>query len=182
MPQRRHLWKGIHDREWVKAGVRIEARIEKESSRTGDSFGLSLEVVNAAVGHKFPSYITPKVFVRAALLDSSAKVLPGTEREKVIGWDVRFENGKWKEYFDTRIPAGESHRQTFRWRRPPAARAARAWVEVHPDHFYHVHFYPTFLKDQELTAQAKVLIERALRESGGSAYTLFDKTLPLPGP
>jgi len=182
MPQRRHLWKGIHDRDWVKAALRIEARIEKEPSGTSAAFGLSLEVVNAAVGHKFPTYPTPKVFIRAALLDGSAKVLPGTAREKVIGWDARFVGGEWKEYFDTRIPPGESYRETFRWNRPATARAARAWVEVHPDHFYHVYFYPAFLKDPELNGQAKVLIERALRESGRSAYTLFDRTLPLPGP
>ena len=180
MPQRRHLWKGIHDREWVKGGVRIEAQIQTESSRPGDALELTLEVINAAVGHKFPTYITPKIFVRATLLDGSGKTLPGTEQEKIIGWDTRFEDGKWKEYFDTRIPPGGQLQETFRWKLPPEVKKIRAWVEVHPDHFYHVHFYPAFLKNQELSSQARKLIEKALQDSGRSAYILFDKILLLP--
>lgn len=180
MPQRRHLWRGIHDREWVKGGVRFEAQIQKEPSRPGETLELSVEVVNAAVGHKFPTYITPKVFVRAALLDSKGKALSGTVREKIIGWDARFEEGEWKEYFDTRIPPGESFREIFRWSPPPQAKKIRAWVEVHPDHFYHVHFYPAFLKSQGLTSQGRKLIEKALQKSGRSSYILFEKGLPLP--
>ncbi len=182
MPQRRHLWRGIHDREWVKGGVRMEAQIKTQSFRPGDALELSLAVVNGAVGHKFPTYITPKVFVRAALLDSRGKALSGTEQEKIIGWDARFEDGEWKEYFDTRIPPGEQFQQTFRWKLSPEAKKIRAWVEVHPDHFYHVHFYPVFLKNQQLTPQARKLIEKALQESGSSSYILFDETLALPRP
>ena len=182
MPQRRHLWKGIHDREWVKGGVQIEAQIQKELSRPGDDLELSVQVVNAAVGHKFPTYITPKVFVRAALLDSKGKALPGTEREKIIGWDARFVGGEWKEYFDTRIPPGESFGETFRWSRPSQARKIRAWVEVHPDHFYHVHFYPAHLKGQDLSPEGRKLIEKALQDSGRTSYILFDKLLPLVEP
>jgi len=179
MPQRRHLWKGSHDREWVKGGVRIEAQIQTESSRPGDALELTLEVVNAAVGHKFPTYTTPKIFVRAALLDGSGKTLPGTEQEKIIGWDARFEEGEWKEYFDTRIPPGEKFQETFRWTSPPQAKKIRAWVEVHPDHFYHVHFYPTYLKSQGLSPEGRRLIEKALRDSGRTPYILFEKVIPV---
>ncbi|MBI2352103.1 MAG: hypothetical protein HYV00_11635 [Deltaproteobacteria bacterium] len=179
MPQRRHIWKGIHDREWVKGGIRIETQIEKKSSGPGETLEASVEVVSAAVGHKFPTYITPKVFVRTALLDGGGKVLPGTEREKIIGWDARFEGGEWKEYFDTRIPPGESFRETFRWNPPPQAKKIRAWVEVHPDHFYHVHFYPAYLKGPDLSPEGRKLIEKALQDSGRTPYILFEKILPL---
>ncbi len=179
MPQRRHLWKGIHDAEWVRGGVRVEAQIKKAPSRLGDPLELWVGVTNAAVGHKFPTYTTPKVFVRAALLDSRGKALSGTEREKIIGWDARFEGGEWKEYFDTRIPPGEQFQETFRWTLPPEAKKIRAWVEVHPDHFYHVHFYPAFLKNQDLTQQGRKLIEKALRDSGRTSYILFEKVIPL---
>lgn len=180
MPQKRHLWKGIHDAEWVKGGVRIKARVKKESSQPADSLELGVEVVNAAVGHKFPTYITPKIFVRATLLNNKGEVLPGTEQQKIIGWDARFVDGKWKEYFDTRIPPGEKFQETFRWGRLPQAKKIRAQVEVHPDHFYHVYFYPEYLKSEELTPQGRKLIEKALLESGRSSYLLFDRTMPLP--
>ena len=99
MPNRRHLWKGIHDAEWVKGGVRIEARIKQPALDPGGLLELAVEVTNSAVGHKFPTYTTPKVFVRAALLDNTGKTLPGTEQERIIGWDVRFVGGPWAAHW-----------------------------------------------------------------------------------
>lgn len=182
MPNRRHLWKGIHDPESVKGALRIEAQLKPSSFAPGNSLELDVEVTNAAVGHKFPTYITPKVFVRAALLDGAEKMLPGTRQEGIIGWDARFEAGKWKEYFDTRIPPAGKLRQTFRWSRSGQATKVRAWVEVHPDHFYHVHFYPAYLQDRDLTPEGRKLVEKAYRESGRTAYRIFDQVIPLNGP
>jgi len=179
MPGRRHLWKGIHDKEWVKGGVRIEAHLKKGASTGGSPLELSVEVTNAAVGHKFPTYVTPKVFVRAALLDQAGKVLPGTEQEKVIGWGARFEDGEWKEFFDTRIPPGEKFQHTFRWAPDKRAKKIRAWVEVHPDHFYHVHFYPAYLRGENLSPEGRKLVKQALQESGRTSYILFEKIIPL---
>jgi hypothetical protein len=178
MPQRRHLWKGIHDPEWVRSAVRFEVRLLEEKT-TGGEVRLEVTLTNAAVGHRFPTYVTPKVFVRAALLDARGRALPGTEGEGVVGWDARFENGQWKEYFDTRLDPGQAYRRTFAWTAPAAARAVRAWVEVHPDHFYHVHFYPAYLERKDLPPQTRRLIERALQESGRSSYLLFERTLRL---
>lgn len=179
MPNRRHLWKGIHDREWVKEGVRIEAQIKQPVSAPGSTLELGLEVTSAAVGHKFPTYITPKVFVRAALLDDKDMVLPRTEQEQIIGWDVRSVGGEWKEYFDTRIAPGDTAQHTFRWALPAQAKKVRTWVEVHPDHFYHVHFYPAYLRDLSLVPEARTLIEKALKESGSTPYLLFEKVIPI---
>ncbi|MBI4527037.1 MAG: ammonia-forming cytochrome c nitrite reductase subunit c552 [Deltaproteobacteria bacterium] len=179
MPGRRHLWKGIHDKEWVERGVRIEAHLKEAAPTPGRPLELSVEVTNAAVGHKFPTYITPKVFVRAALLDDGGNILPGTNQEKIIGWDARFEGGEWKEYFDTRIPPAEKSAKNFKWNRPTRAKKVRAWVEVHPDHFYHVHFYPPYLKDENLSREGRKLIEKALKESGSTSYVLFEELIPL---
>ena len=179
MPNRRHLWKGIHDAEWVKGGVKVEAKIKQAAIDPGASLELGVEVTNSAVGHNFPTYLTPKVFVRAALLDSKGKQLPGTQQEKIIGWDVRVEGGAWKEYFDTRIPPGAKSENNFQWTPPTQAKTVRAWIEVHPDHFYHVHFYPAYLSGGNLTPEGRNLVEKALHESGRTPYILFDKLIPL---
>lgn len=179
MPNRRHLWKGIHDPEMVKGAVRVEARTEPVLLSRGKPLKLTMEVTNAAVGHKFPTYPTPKAFVRAVLLDENGKSVPGTQQEKIIGWDARFEGGAWKEYFDTRIPPGENFQAIFRWNGSSVAKKIRAWVEVHPDHFYQVHFYPAYLKGEDLSPEGRRLIEKALKESGRSSYTLFERTFPL---
>lgn len=179
MPGRRHLWKGIHDAEWVRGGVRVEAHMQRPDSKHDDALALEIEVVNAAVGHKFPTYITPKIFVRAALLDRAGKVLSGTEQEKIIGWDARFEGGQWKESFDTRISPGEKFQHSFRWTTNRRAIKAKAWVEVQPDHFYHVHFYPAYLKGDDLSPEGRKLIKKALEESGRSSYVLFEKSFSV---
>jgi hypothetical protein len=173
------LWKGIHDVEWVKGGVKIEVRLLQPYAKAKSPIELAVEVTNSAVGHKFPTYVTPKIFVRAQLLNEKGETLPGTQQEKVIGWDARFEDGKWREHFDTRIPPGERSHNIFRW--PPHGEAKRitAWVEVHPDHFYHVHFYPAYLKGGDVSPEGRKLIEKALQDSGRSSYTLFSETIAL---
>jgi len=179
MPGRRHLWKGIHNREMVKGGVRIEAHLRKLAATSGSPLELSVAITNAAVGHKFPTYITPKVFVRADLMDEKGKSLPGTSQERIIGWDARFDGGQWKEFFDTRIPPGETSRQNFKWTPPARATQARVRVEVQPDHFYHVHFYPAYLKGENLSRDGRRLVENALKESGGTSYFIFEEVVPL---
>jgi hypothetical protein len=179
MPQRRHLWKGIHDREWVRGGIQFKATLEEADSRGKKKVAAIIEVTNSAVGHKFPSYTTPKVFLRATLLDSAGKLLSRTLKQHTIGWDVRFEDGEWKEYFDTRIAPGESFKQRFEWGLPSTADKVRVWLEVHPDHFYHVHFYPTYLKQTDLSPEGRKLVEKALEESGKTFYILYQEILPL---
>ena len=179
MSNRRHLWKGIHDKEMVKGGVQIKAQLKKLAAISESPLELSVAITNAAVGHKFPTYLTPKVFVRAELLDKTGKILPGTNQEQIIGWDTRFDGAQWKEYFDTRIPPGETSRKNFRWTPPAPATQARVWVEVHPDHFYHVHFYPAYLKGENLSGNGRGLVEKALKDSGATSYVIFDEVIPL---
>jgi hypothetical protein len=179
MPNRQHIWRGIHDREWVKGGIQFNASLEDTSSVGKKKVALIIEVTNSAVGHKFPSYTTPKVFLHASLVDSTGKILPGTRKQQTIGWDVRFEDGEWKEYFDTRISPGESFKQRFEWALPSKADKVRVWLEVHPDHFYHVHFYPSYLKRTDLSAEGRKLVKKALEESGKTPYILYEEVFPL---
>lgn len=53
MSNRRHLWKGIHDKEWVQGGVQFKAQLQEPRPRAGQSVTVSVEVINSAVGHKF---------------------------------------------------------------------------------------------------------------------------------
>ncbi len=45
----------------------MEAGIKGVSEDPAGTIEVEVKVTNAAVGHKFPTYVTPKVFVRAAL-------------------------------------------------------------------------------------------------------------------
>lgn len=177
MPGRRHLWKGIHDPEMVKNGVRTESAVARLE---GNQVRATVEVTNAAVGHKFPSYVTPKVFVYGAFLDDRNEVLADTIQETVIGWDARVIGGQWQEIFDTRIEPGKAFEHTFTWNSiPPGAKKVRTWIEVHPDHFYHVHFYPAYLQSGGLSEEGRRLIEQALEESGKSVFLIHDESFVL---
>ncbi|NIO11325.1 MAG: hypothetical protein GTO40_26245 [Deltaproteobacteria bacterium] len=175
MPERRHLWRGIHDPDMVKGGVRVEAKLKD----VPENIQVEVKVTNAAVGHKFPTYITPKVFVRAELHSETGDVVTGSQREAIIGWDARAEGGQWREYFDTRIPPGQSSSHAFQWPRSKGVKYVRAWVEVHPDHFYHVHFYPAYLSSGALSPEGRRLIEKAREESGRTTFMIFDERIPL---
>ncbi|MFQ5683277.1 MAG: ammonia-forming cytochrome c nitrite reductase subunit c552 [Candidatus Binatia bacterium] len=179
MPDRRHLWKGIHDAEWVRNGVRIDTRLKRHGLDPGRSLELQVEVLNSAVGHKFPTYLTPKVFVRASLLDGMGRTISGTKKEGIIGWDARFEGGRWKEYFDTRIAPGAKSKHIFHWTPSSQAKKIRAWVEVYPDHFYHFYFYPVYLRGEGLSKKGRQLEQKALEASGRSSYILFERIIPL---
>jgi len=66
MPGRRHLWKGILGPDVVKGAIRLEAGIKGASENPAGTIEVEVKVTNAAVGQIFQSYVTPKVFVRAA--------------------------------------------------------------------------------------------------------------------
>ena len=66
MPDRRHLWRGIHDPEMVKSGVQIKLVTGRARYRTGDKLTARLTITSTGVGHDFPTYVTPRVLVRAA--------------------------------------------------------------------------------------------------------------------
>jgi len=53
----------------------LEAGIKGASEDPAGTIEVEVKVTNAAVGHKFPSYVTPKVFVRAALHGKDGDVL-----------------------------------------------------------------------------------------------------------
>jgi hypothetical protein len=85
MPDRRHLWRGIHDPEMVKRGVTVDLKTARERNRVH----ATLAITNSGVGHYFPTYLTPKVFLRMDLLDAQGRPVKGSLREAVIGCDAR---------------------------------------------------------------------------------------------
>src|SRR5206468_10394168 len=94
-----------------------------------------LAVGNTGVGLHFPTYVTPRVVVRMALVDMHGQELRGSAEEHSIGRDVSVD--LTRERSDTRIPAGA--RFTIEYRRRLERTAGvrlRAVIRVEPDHFY----------------------------------------------
>lgn len=174
MPDRRHLWRGIHDPEMVKSGLRITAQAGAERYRPGDTVSATLTVESTAVGHAFPTYVTPKVVLRAELVDRAGRPLPGSREERVIARDVALDLSR--EVADTRLLPGQRATLAYRRRVAEAGVRARLSVLVYPDAFY-TRFFESLLAQGAGRGSAQV--QEALEATRRSPFTVFVRELPL---
>ncbi|KAF0113708.1 MAG: Uncharacterized protein FD149_2049 [Rhodospirillaceae bacterium] len=165
MPDRRHLWRGIHDPAMVASGVRPDFLANAQGAR--------FTLTNTGVGHAFPTYVTPKVIMHAVLLDGTGRPVADSARSHVIERRVVYENDEWREIADTRLLPGESASVEMRW---GDAQLARVWLEVRPDEYYHVAVYAGLL-DTLPAGEARHLIAEADARAQASPYVLFETVL-----
>jgi len=175
MPDRRHLWRGIHDPEMVKSGVRIDLAVERARYRPGEPFRARVTIANTGVGHYFPTYVTPRIVVRAELIDrSTGDPMPRSVEERAIGRDVLLDLSR--EIADTRIPPGGRFALRYSRRLERAGLALRVTVTVFPDHFY-TGFFEALLAGGAGAGQAE--IQEALEASRRSSFVIFRRDVSL---
>jgi hypothetical protein len=174
MPDRRHRWRGIHDPEMVKSGVKVTVRLESARYRPGQRVRATVTVASVNVGHYFPTYVTPQVVVRAVLVGPDGAPVPEALAEGVIGRQVPLDLSR--EIADTRIPPGG--RFVLRYDRPldRPGLALRVSVTVYPDHFY-TGFFAALLETGAGDGEAE--IREALDATRRSAFEIFSRDLPL---
>ena len=178
MPERRHLWRGIHDPEMVKQGITISGDLPQKSYRQGETLEAIITVANTGVGHYFPTYVTPKVFVRGHLLDRNGNPLPDTFQEAIIGREITLDLSQ--ELYDTRIPPGESSSFAYQQTLPQDEVQLKISVVVAPDHFY-ARFFEVMVRDGGRGKGHTLLVE-ALKNAQESPFTVYEKTIPLSAP
>jgi hypothetical protein len=166
MPDRRHLWRGIHDPDMVRRGLTISV---VEDAATADRVAARLIVESTSIGHRFPTYVTPMVVLRAELVDGGGRTIAGSREERRIGREVTLDLER--ELADTRLSPGE--RAELAYARPLGgdAVAARFSVVVYPDAFYTA-FYETLLRQGVGRGEAD--IRAALDDARRSAFTVFE--------
>jgi hypothetical protein len=174
MPDRRHVWRGIHDREMVKSGVQITLVTGRPRYRPGDELSARLTIRNTGVGHDFPTYVTPRVIVRAELLDAAGAPVPGSLEERAIGREVPLDLSR--EIADTRIPAGGRFTLAYARRLDRPGLRLRVSVTVFPDHFY-TGFFESLLDSGAGSGEAQ--IREALEATRRSAFVIFEREVPL---
>jgi hypothetical protein len=176
MPGRRHLWRGIHDPEMVKSGVRITLATGRARYRPGEQLRATFTIANTGVGHNFPTYVTPRVLVRAELVDqkNAGESVPRSVEERAIGRDVPLDLSR--EIADTRIPPGGRFVLKYNHRLERAGLSLRVTVTVFPDHFY-TGFFEALLAGGAGAGQAQ--IQEALEASRRSSFVIFSRDLPL---
>ena len=173
MPDRAHLWRGIHDPETVRGAVDVDLIL-------GDLSGRALEAAlvlrNRDVGHAFPTYVTPRVQLAVYQLDAAGRELAETRLEATIGREVELEAGV--EIFDTRVLPGESVKLEYALERAPGATALLGRASVDPDFHYRGVFDVLLASLRDASARAQ--IEEARRRISDSRYVLAEIRRPLP--
>lgn len=179
MPDRAHLWRGIHHPETVRGAVDVEL-VPVASGILGARLEAALLVRSHGVGHRFPTYVTPRVFAAAWQEDAAGRELPGTREEALIARVLDFSAPGWPELSDTRIEPGETVRLDYARPRAEAAVALVGRVTVDPDYHYRGVFQELLGTYSEPKARAQM--EEALRRADDSTYVLREVRLPLAAP
>lgn len=175
MPDRRHLWRGIHDPEMVERGVKVELQTNQDHYKVGERLEATLTLTNSGVGHYFPSYVTPKVVLQMELLDASGRPIAGSMRQESVGRDVTIDLSH--EIADTRIPPKGKRKFHYVRAIDRKGLTLRAVVTILPDEFYR-RFYEAKLANR-LSVNERKLLTEALKASRQSIYKLFEKEIPL---
>jgi len=166
MPDRRHLWRGIHDPEMVKSGLKIEA---SRPIVANGHVSASLQITNHGVGHAFPTYVTPRVRVEIGQESRKGKMIPESVERHLIARDVSLDLRTEKS--DTRIMPDEIRRYGYGKALHPNAVALTVQIIVEPDAFY-ADFYRATLSDPEFRIGRKAISE-ALRRAEQAPYVVF---------
>jgi hypothetical protein len=174
MPDRRHLWRGIHDADMVRSGLTITARSGAARYRPGAVATVTLRVTSTRVGHAFPTYVTPRVVLSAELVDVAGQVIAGSRQERIVGREVALDLSD--ELSDTRLRPGQSATLAYRVTVPSAGVRARLAVVVEPDAFY-VGFFEALLRQGAGPGEPD--IKKALEAARRSPFTVFEREVPL---
>ncbi len=172
MPDRRHLWRGIHDPEMVREAVKVEVELLQNGS---DSVAVEVGLANVGAAHHLPTYVTPLILVRARLLKEDLSPLAGSGEERAIGRRITLSVDQ--ELFDSRIPAGGRWVWRYEAEKRPGAKVLEVSAEVHPDHFY-LGFFEAYNRES-LSPGARAMIDSAEANARRSPYRLFVRRWPL---
>ena len=173
MPERRHVWRGIHDPEMVRSGLTIAARAEGLPVRPGGTVTGTLRVTSSRVGHAFPTYVTPRVVLRAELVDTEGRPIAGSRVERIIAREVALDLSR--EERDTRLLPGQTAELRYRRRIDRDDIRLRFLVIVEPDAFY-TKFFETLLGQGAGAGAAD--IRKALDDTRRSPFTVFERVFP----
>jgi mono/diheme cytochrome c family protein len=169
MPNRQHLWRGIHDPDMVASGLTPHV--------TADAERVRFEIGNTGIGHAFPTYTTPKVTMHAVALDANGAPLLETSRSHQIAREVRNRNDRWIELSDTRLLPGQSAALEIPW---GDSTRVKVWLEIAPDNYYETEVYPALVQALQSNPGAQQLILKASANAAASHFRLFETELRKP--
>ncbi|MHB8346583.1 MAG: multiheme c-type cytochrome [Acidiferrobacterales bacterium] len=175
MPDRRHLWRGIHDPAMVRRGLRISLTVTRTGRSAADARAL---IRSVAIGHDFPTYLVPKVYVTLYALGPGSHPVRKIASQ-VIGRSVNLR--LTREFFDTRIPPGGKSVLVARLAlNPSRPTKVELRIEVSPGAHYE-HLFRHELKHAGRYDKTTVaLLRQALAQTIAARYQLTRLVVPVP--
>jgi hypothetical protein len=174
MPDRRHLWRGVHDERMMKESVTVTA---VAPVRAGDTVVAGLAIRNTGTGHRFPTYVTPRVTAEIYQAGADGRMLPRTLQQHVIARLVELDLSH--EIADTRLAPDEDAMLNYRARMDPRAAFLVYRMRVEPDAFY-TEFFKSLLAGGQ-AVRGKTMIRAALANSQRANFIFFEERRPLRG-
>jgi len=178
MPARKHLWQGIHSKEMVLKGLSINTRLV---SSPPDHLSAIMTVENTGVGHYFPTYITPRVLLKAYQVNSDEEIIEDSVLEFEVMRSVSLDLSI--EFFDTRIKPGEKEIFTYQNSIFKNAKKLVFNIIVEPDYFYRNAFKTMLSQPSNATNNAHQYnmkdLRFALKKTETSSYLLYSKQFNL---
>lgn len=166
MPERRHLWRGIHDPEMTRKGVTVDTITPTVHD---GHVSARLTLTNSGTGHYFPTYVTPRVTMQIYQGSAGKQPIEGTLQERIIARLVSMD--LTEEISDTRLAPGERAVLDYLAPRHPDAHTIIVRVRVEPDYFYSG-LYRSLL-ETEPDGKGAGLLRAALENSLESGYDLY---------
>ncbi len=169
MPKREHRWEGIHDKDMVLSG--IEKSLNYHIA--GDEVELKAEIKSVKVGHKFPTYAVPKLYLTLFLLGNKEQRKPLGDFTVGRLMDIDLS----KEFYDTRIDPGKSVSIVSRIKKAEILKYKQVMFQakVHPDELYERMFAYNIENKNKLGHTENVIhqIDESLEAKRKSSYILF---------
>lgn len=173
MPNRRHEWRGISDESMVRQALSIDTALEPAA----DALRVAARVTNTGAGHRFPTYLVPRVDLRLLAIDAA-----GQRRELArhrIQWRASID--LTEEQFDTRLEPGQA--VLLEGTVPlPAATGTRLQVEVDvapKEHYERMYRDMLQRHGHELPRETLALLRLALQQAEAARYTFLALDQPI---
>ena len=164
MPERQHLWKGIHDPQMTRSALSV--RLDAEQDAQG-RLRAKAEVVNTGAGHHFPTYLVPEVLLHLEHVDASGKVVELASH--TLAWRANLALSE--ELFDQRLQAGASVVLEGEAAAVGAGGSVRLRVSVAPRQQYRRTFEDYLLRyGERLKPETANLVEQAVVEAQEAEY------------
>ncbi|PKM43914.1 MAG: hypothetical protein CVV05_13805 [Gammaproteobacteria bacterium HGW-Gammaproteobacteria-1] len=176
MPDRRHLFRGVHDRDMVLQALQVSLDVQP-GARPGE-FQARAVMRNTGAGHHFPTYMVPKVDVVLQLVNAAGGARR-TLAHRVIGWGV--DVALSQELFDTRIPAGGELVVEQAFSSPGAGEwEVELRLDVAPREHYERMFQDSLRHADVLAPEVLALLRQALAEAKATRYEALRLATRLP--